>query len=79
MVRYLLIFVKILRIRLYGSAAIHFCMCFLYIFAFFLGSVLSPGVRASLVGLVADAPGCRGLDALGGPGRLGWLPATLNR
>jgi hypothetical protein len=55
---------------------------FLYVFynfAFFLGSVFSPVVRASLVGLLADAPGCRGLGALGGSGRLGWLPATLNR
>jgi hypothetical protein len=42
---------------------------FLYVFlctiyVFFSGFVFSPVVWASLVGLLADAPDCRGLEAL---------------
>jgi hypothetical protein len=35
-----------------------------YSFVLFLGYFFSPVVRASLVGLKADAPDCRGLEAL---------------
>jgi hypothetical protein len=59
------LYVKILQIRPHGSAAIHSCMCFRYtVMHYFSGFVFSPGVLAGLVGLKADALGCRWLEAL---------------